>query len=133
MHKGSCLCGSIAYEISGELGPLIFCHCSRCRKANGSAFSAVSPIPTTNFRIVKGEESLRSFSVDSGIHRFFCSNCASPIISKRDAMPHIVRVRIGTLDTPVDGNVSAHIYTGSKASWYEILDGQPQYEERAPT
>lgn len=60
MHKGSCLCGAVAYEIDGELGPIVYCHCSRCRKASGSAFAAVSPVAAADFRIVKGEECLRS-------------------------------------------------------------------------
>lgn len=132
MHTGSCLCGSVTYEIDGELGNIILCHCSRCRKVNGSAFGAVSPIASANFRVVKGEDVLRSFSVD-GVHRFFCSTCASPIVSRRDAMPHIVRVRIGSLDTPIDMPIAAHIFTGSKAEWYEILDDHPQYEGRIPT
>ena len=129
MYKGSCLCGAIAYEISGELGPIVFCHCSRCRKVNGSAFAAVSPVSSNNFTFVQGSESLRSFSTE-GVHRFFCGHCASPIISRRDTMPELVRVRIGTLDTPVNANVSAHIFAGSKAEWYEILDDCPQYDER---
>jgi len=130
MHKGSCLCGAIEYEITGSLEPIIFCHCSRCRKANGVAYAAVSPVASSNFRIVKGENSLRSYRNDAGVHRIFCANCGSPIIGKRESAPEIVRVRIGTLDTPVHAKVSAHIFVGSKAEWDEILDDAPQYEER---
>ena len=130
MHKGSCLCGAVAYEITGSLGPAVCCHCSRCRKANGSAFATVSPVAAKDFRIVKGQESLRSYRTDAGVHRVFCGTCGSPIIGKRDSAPETVRVRIGTLDTPLDTKVSAHIFVGSKAVWYEIMDGMPQYEER---
>jgi len=30
---GQCLCGAIAYEINGELGPIVNCHRSMCRAA----------------------------------------------------------------------------------------------------
>ncbi len=40
MIKGSCLCGKVTFEISGEPSSLSYCHCSRCRKAAG-VFSAV--------------------------------------------------------------------------------------------
>lgn len=130
MHKGSCLCGAIRYEITGLLGPIVVCHCSRCRKASGSAFNAMSPVSSDNFRIVMGKEFLRTYSNDSGVHRVFCGNCGSPIIGKRDSIPETVRVRIGTLDTPVETKISAHIFVGSKADWYEILDHAPQHEER---
>jgi len=130
MHKGGCLCGAIEYEIASPLGPIILCHCSRCRKANGSAFGAVSPVAAADFCIVKGQEYLRSYRTDAGVDRVFCGNCGSPIIGKRDSAPEIVRVRIGSLDTPVDTKISMHIYAGSKAEWYEILDDMPQHEER---
>ena len=38
MLKGSCLCGSVRYEIDGPLDGAMNCHCSMCRKAHGAAF-----------------------------------------------------------------------------------------------
>jgi hypothetical protein len=130
MHKGSCLCGMVEYEISGSLGPIVYCHCSRCRKSNGSAFNAVSPVAIEDFRFIKGEESLRSYRNNAGVHRIFCGICGSPLIGKRESMPETIRVRIGTLDTPLETSVSSHIFAGSKAEWYEILDDAIQHEER---
>lgn len=130
MHKGSCLCGAIEYEISGDLGSVLFCHCSRCRKANGSAFSAVLPVSASNFRIIKGQESLRTYQTEAGVQRVFCGSCGSPIIGKRESAPEIVRVRIGTLDTQIKTKASGHIFVGSKAEWYDIDDHMPQYHER---
>ena len=37
--RGSCLCGDVAWETTGEFDFMSHCHCSRCRKANGAAFS----------------------------------------------------------------------------------------------
>lgn len=131
MHKGSCLCGAVAYEISGDIKQIIYCHCQRCRKANGSAFNAVSPIPAAQFKIVKGQDTLKAHVYEAGVDRMFCSDCGSPIFSKRKAMPDMVRVRIGTLDTPIDKKVSTHIFVGSKAEWYDICDNAQQFIERA--
>lgn len=130
MHQGSCLCGSIAYEIHGELGPILFCYCSRCRKANGSAFTAVTPVSSSNFNIVKGAEFLSTYESEAGVQRIFCSKCGSPIIGRRENAPETVRVRIGTLNTPLKTKASGHIFVGSKAEWYEIHDEIPQYQER---
>ncbi|HTH18165.1 MAG TPA: GFA family protein [Magnetospirillum sp.] len=130
MYKGSCLCGAVEYEINGQLGPIVYCHCSRCRKANGSAFAAVSPVAASDFRIVKGAEGVRTYRTEAGVHRVFCGTCGSPIIAKRENMPETVRVRIGTLDTPIDAKVSAHIFVGSKADWHDIHDDAPRYQER---
>jgi len=132
MHSGSCLCGAVRYEIDGDVGPLVFCHCSRCRKAQGGPFAAVVPVATWSFRIVAGAESLGDYAAPSGLHRRFCKICGSPIFTSRENLPDVVRVRVGTLDTPLaKRGPEQHIFVGSKAEWDHIRDDAPQAVERA--
>lgn len=35
MHKGSCLCGAITFEVAGELAAPTACHCQKCSKHTG--------------------------------------------------------------------------------------------------
>ena len=130
MHRGSCLCGAVKYEVRGELGAAIYCHCSLCRKATATAFATNAPVAASDFVIIEGESMLKAFGSSPGVHRFFCSNCGSPIISRRDSMPNVVRLRLGTLDTPLPASPTAHYFVASKAEWYEIHDGLPQFAER---
>lgn len=131
MHEGSCLCGAVRYVIHGEPGSAVFCHCNRCRKANGSAFASNAAVDEAIFELTQGQEALKSFSTPEGVHRQFCGTCGSPILSKRDSMPGLIRLRLGTLDTP-SGSLrpTAHIFVGSKADWYEIQDDLPAFAER---
>lgn len=131
MYKGSCLCGSVKYEVRGALGTAVYCHCSRCRKASGSAFASNAVVASSAFKIVQGEGSLKTFSTAEGVHRVFCSVCGSPILSRRDSFPDVLRLRLGTLDTPIEERPEAHIFVLSKADWYEIHDSLPQHAERA--
>ena len=57
-HKitGSCLCNSISYEISGNLGIFQYCHCSRCRKFTGSVYAANLLVSPGEFSWLRGEE-----------------------------------------------------------------------------
>jgi hypothetical protein len=130
MHKGSCLCGTVKYEVRGKIGAAIYCHCSLCRKATGTAFATNAPVAESDFVVVEGESALKAFDSSPGVHRFFCSNCGSAIISRRDAMPDVVRLRLGTLDTPLRAPPTAHYFVTSKAEWYEIRDDLPQLAER---
>jgi hypothetical protein len=129
-HRGSCLCGAIRYEVHGELGALVYCHCQRCRKASGSAFNAVTAISGANFTITHGEAALNTYRSNVGVCRTFCRHCGSPIMAYRESDPDALRLRVGTLDTPITTQVSAHIFTDSKAEWHEIHDEAPQYPER---
>jgi hypothetical protein len=132
MHAGSCLCGAVRYEVHGDLGPITVCHCSKCRKANGSAFNAVAPIARADLRLLGGKDALAEFESSPGVHRVFCSGCGAQLYSRRDATPDMLRLRLGTLDTPVEATPSQHIFTAHKAEWYDIPGDAPQFQERAP-
>ena len=132
MYSGSCLCGAVHYEVRGEIGTGYFCHCSKCRKATGAAFAASALVASKDFVMTQGEAELKSFSSSPGVYRVFCGACGSPIISRRDASPEMVRLRLGTLDTPLPHGPQGHIFVGSKANWFEIHDDLPQYEARPP-
>ena len=130
IYTGSCLCGAIRYEIHGEIGEVIQCHCKRCRKANGTAFATNAPIKKAEFKIVQGEHLLKKFASTPTTARCFCSECASPIISIKAETPDTYRLRIGTLDTPLEHKPVMHIFTAYKAEWDTICDSLPQYDER---
>ncbi len=129
MYQGCCLCGAVHYEVQGELGAIGVCHCKRCRKSNGTAFNAVVPVRTQDFHLQSGQEALKEYTSSPGVHRVFCGVCGSPLYSRRDAQPELLRLRLGTLDTPVSGKPAAHIFVADKAEWYEIHDDAPKYEQ----
>jgi len=130
MNKGSCFCGAVSFEIDGELGPIICCHCSKCRKMNGTAFNAISLVKKADLRFKSGFDNLSNYESSPGVGRVFCKTCGSPIYSWRETMPDAVRLRIGTMDTPVPAKPSAHIFVASKAEWFDFHDDTPQYPER---
>ena len=129
VYQGSCLCQGIRYEIQGKIGEIFQCHCQRCRKANGTAYATNASISSRDFKIVQGEHLVKKFAV-TGVYRWFCGECGSPLISSRDAQPELYRLRIGTLDTPLQQKPSMHIFAASKAERDCITDDLPQYIER---
>lgn len=129
MLQGRCLCGEVQYEYTGELGPIAMCHCSQCRRAQGTAFGTNSPIQAAEFRFASGSDLVREFESTPGKKRAFCRNCGSPLYSRLDSKPDLLRLRIGTLSTPIDAQPAYHIYAGSAADWYEFTDVLPRYSE----
>jgi hypothetical protein len=126
MQTGSCLCEKVKYEIRGEIGRGVFCHCSRCRKANGSVVAFNAPVASDNFVVTAGENYLKSFDTPV-VSRFFCSECGSQIMSRRAGAPEVIRLRLGTLDVPPTNGPVAHIYVDSKIDWFEIHDDAQQF------
>jgi hypothetical protein len=122
------LCGGVQFRIEGELEPIQVCHCSQCRKAQGAPFATNTPVSTNAFHLLSGAELLASFESSQGKERVFCSKCGSPIYSKKDIIPGVLRIRAGLINEPLSAKPVAHFYTGSKANWWSINDGLPQFE-----
>jgi hypothetical protein len=132
MHKGHCLCGDVRYEVRGEIGPIVLCHCSECRRAQGSAFASNAEVRTDDFVVVSGADGIREYESSPGKQRAFCGRCGSPLYSRRLDRPAVRRLRIGTLETPLASRPIAHIFATSKAEWFEIADDLPRYEGLEP-
>lgn len=98
MLRGSCLCQGVALQIDGTVIDLLYCHCSMCRKAHGSAFRTRGKVRTSDFRWMRGEELVCYFESSPGQHRSFCSVCGSNLITKFDAKPRVLGLALGVLD-----------------------------------
>lgn len=126
--SGRCLCEGIAYEISGELGPIFNCHCSKCRRWHGSAFRTRATITTQQFKWIKGEELLSRYHSSKFVVKHFCSVCGSNLISTYDNEPHKIGIPLGGLDQAPHNAPEGHIYVGSKSPWFTITDDLPQHD-----
>lgn len=127
MYTGSCLCGGVQFEIDGELEPIQICHCIQCRKAQGSAIVTNTPVQESNFRLIRGGELIGAFESSPGKQRCFCKNCGSPVYSKTEKVPGVLRIRAGTLDGDLNTKPVAHFYMDYKANWFEVNDDLPHY------
>jgi hypothetical protein len=128
--KGSCLCGQIQYQINGELKDVLNCHCSMCRKAHGSAFRTRASIRSSKFSWLYGEQLITSYESSPGEHRTFCSRCGSNLITTFDDDPDTYGFPLGTLDDHPGVSAKMHVFVGSKATWHQINDELPQWEEK---
>lgn len=132
MLEGSCLCGGIRYRYDGEITELSLCHCSQCRRAQGSAFVAVSPVQAAQFHLLAGAELLQEYRAVPHKARVFCRQCGSPLYSRRDDRPGVLRLRVGTVSTPFTCRNTYHQHVASQAPWFTITDNLPQYPEGKP-
>ncbi|MBL3527218.1 MAG: GFA family protein [gamma proteobacterium endosymbiont of Lamellibrachia anaximandri] len=131
-YKGGCLCGKVRFEITGEIENIIYCHCSQCRKVQGSAFATNGNVDVEAFIFLSGEDELTGYQSSPGQTKHFCKHCGSPIISRNESVPNKVRVRLGTIESDIRERPIAHIFITSKANWEELPDNLPQYESFEP-
>jgi hypothetical protein len=132
MIRGSCLCRRVKFEIRGTPGPTSHCHCSMCRKATGAAFGTYAEVREENFKIVSGAELILRYRSSPGVDRTFCARCGSTLQYVSEKNPGKVEIALGTLDDDPGMRATGHIFVASKAPWFEITDGLPQYPESTP-
>jgi hypothetical protein len=122
MLRASCLCQGIAFEIHGSVEDLLYCHCSMCRKAHGSAFRARGKVKTSELRWVRGEELAKFYESSPGQHRGFCSVCGSNLFTRFDDDPSTIGMSLGILDDDPGTRPERHVHVQDKAPWHDIAD-----------
>ncbi len=133
MLKGSCLCGGVRYEIHGDLTGALNCHCTICRKAQGSAFRSRARVNACDFTWIAGQDLLTYYESSPGNHRGFCRVCGAPILTKLDDQPDVFGLPLGALDDDPGVKPAFHVFVGSKAPWHEITDSLPQFDALPPS
>jgi len=128
---GSCLCGGVAYELEGRFEVMNYCHCSRCRKARGSAHSANLFGKPEQLRWLRGQEQLESYKVPEArlFTHVFCRTCGGPMPRVREGLAVIPA---GTLDAHPGEPLQRHVFVDSKAPWFDIADDLPQHDTTPP-
>lgn len=132
--SGSCLCGSVKYELEGSPQRFYHCHCQRCRKATGTGHASNLFFEVTSFTWLEGEELLNTYRVPEAerFHTRFCSRCGSPM-PRYNAERGMAVVPAGSLDTEPELKPQSRIFIGSAAAWScrgESIDEFEDYPDR---
>ncbi len=126
--SGSCLCGKVKFELSGPFSSFYVCHCSRCRKATGSAHASNIFTKPENLCWTDGEDLVRGFKLDSAkfFGRNFCAECGSPV-PRVSAERKLVVIPAGALDEDPGIRPENIIFWDNRAHWYDAMSSTPRF------
>ena len=65
-RTGTCLCGQVRYQVEGEIGPPVACHCRYCRRGHGAPFVLVALVARADFSWLAGQELVGVFETPGG-------------------------------------------------------------------
>jgi hypothetical protein len=126
--RGRCGCRTVAFEVSDEFVAAYNCHCSNCRAMTGSAFLPWGEIERENLEVTSGGQPLLVLGDPGTDHEVRCGECRS-LLYWTARGGRYVRVPYGALIDEPALKPTAHMFVGSKARWYDILDDLPQHAE----
>lgn len=123
MQTGRCLCGSVTYELAGDIIATAVCHCDHCQRQGGSAFS-VNLVAHESQLSVQGElttyNEMGELADQVYVRRKFCATCGSPIVSELALSPGIIAVKAGTLDDKSTVNPTVEAWCVDRQPWVSL-------------
>jgi hypothetical protein len=124
----------LRYAIAAE-APITarVCWCRVCQYL-GAGTGAAGASFAREALTMTGERTIFTSTADSGatMRRSFCPKCGTPVFSEADPRPHLIFVRVGTLDDPEIGKPVGTIWTKSAPSWACFDEGLPKGEGQPP-
>ena len=128
MITGRCECGSVKYQVDGEINDFSHCHCSQCRRLHGAAFASFGGVARGDFSYLSGQADLATYESSDSHARVFCRICGSNILVDLESEPESLYLAMGTVDGDPKCPPGYHIFVGSKASWHPFGDQSPRYD-----
>jgi hypothetical protein len=116
--RGSCLCGSVAFIAELPFERFVHCHCSRCRKATGTARSSNAVVKPEAFRWLRGQELVARYDLPAArsFASAFCRHCGSPLPHPTRSGREVI-IPAGAFDDELAVNPDRHVHWASRADW----------------
>ena len=75
LHKGSCHCKAIEFEIESDLDKIMQCNCSICIRKNAKMIM----VAKNNFKLTKGDADLSTYQFNLNLAEHFFVNTVESI------------------------------------------------------
>jgi hypothetical protein len=126
------MCGAVAFEVTAPLVGAAYCHCTRCQRRTGTAFSVSALTRPGSFSVTEGEAHVRTYRPpDDGWHKSFCSQCGGQLFTQHPENPDLLSVRMGALDEDPGVRPGVHQFVAYAPAWAPVPDdGLPRFDER---
>jgi hypothetical protein len=98
MHKGTCFCGAVQVEVSGEPEGMGYCHCRSCRWWSAAPVNAFTLWKPDTVRITEGAEHVGMFQKTPASQRQYCKRCGGHLMTKHPLLG-LIDVYAATLPT----------------------------------
>jgi hypothetical protein len=116
-----CSCGAIRCAIDAPLDMVVNCHCTDCRRMNGSAFSSMVVAPANAVEVTEGASGLATYALTEAATKHFCTRCGTPLFNTNSRFPAMKMIYLGVIDGHERLAPSFNAYCRSKLGWVDRI------------
>jgi len=124
-HVGTCFCGAVEVEVSGDPAGMGYCHCRSCRSWSGGPVNAFSLWPPAQVKITKGEANVGTFNATEVSYRKYCTKCGGHIMTDHPPLG-VIDVFTATIPT-LDFQPGLHV--NYQETVLPMKDGLPKFKD----
>src|SRR5687767_14366966 len=85
-YCGSCFCGEVEFEVTGEPAAMGYCHCESCRHWSAGPVNAFSLWKPDAVKVTQGQEHIGTYNKTPGSSRKWCKLCGGHIFTEHPGL-----------------------------------------------
>ena len=125
MNEGSCLCGSVTWELTAEPFAVYNCHCNMCQKVHGAAFGTYLFVRPDQIRWTSDTDSIVRYRSSEFLTRCSCDVCGSVVpYPSDDGETWVAPAGCHDRGKKADCN----IFVADSAPWHEVTGDLPRHD-----
>ena len=124
-HVGSCFCGAVEVEVSGEPEGMGYCHCRSCRSWSGGPVNAFSLWKPEAVKVTKGADKVATYNKTEVSYRKYCTVCGGHLMTNHPplALVDVFAATIPTLD------FAPGLHVNYQETVLRMNDGLPKFKD----
>jgi hypothetical protein len=125
MHAGSCFCGEVRFELSGEPVGMGYCHCESCRHWSAGPVNAFTLWKPSSLAVRQGEAFIGTYNKTPRSYRKWCTRCGGHLYTEHPELG-LVDVYAALLPTL---RFEPGVHVNYRETVLRIHDGTPKLSD----
>ena len=85
-YEGSCFCGAVQFEATGEPAAMGYCHCASCRHWSAGPVNAFTLWKPESLKVTRGAEHIGTYNKTPISSRKWCKKCGGHLFTDHPTM-----------------------------------------------
>ena len=125
VYKGSCFCGAVQFNVTGDPAGMGYCHCESCRHWSAGPVNAFTLWQPTAVTVTKGADNIGTYNKTPRSHRKWCKSCGGHLYTEHP-MWGLVDVYAAVIP---DFPYQAGVHVNYQETRLHIMDGLPKMKD----